>query len=138
METGDDSRATGREVTDPPIGVVDAVTMHRMTRKRTAKKSRFTWSHHGTTPNSGLMYIVNKWNQKDEILICHLLAEQPWKAHHGHVMAAWDSLLENVLTEKQDGVCVFDGVSVTTICKQYEQVYLYLGKTWTKEKEQHN
>ena len=32
-------------------------------------------------------------------------------------MAAWDSLLENLLTEKQEGVCVFDGVSVTTICK---------------------
>ena len=69
METGDDSGATGREVTDPPIGVVDAVTMHRMTRRRTAMKSRFTWSHHGTTPNSGSMYIVNEWNQKDEILI---------------------------------------------------------------------
>ena len=93
METGDDSGATGREVTDPPIGVVDAVTMHRMTRRRTVKKSRFTWSHHGTTPNSGSMYIVNEWNQKDEILIHHLLAEQPWKACHGHVMAAWDSLL---------------------------------------------
>ena len=108
---------TGREVTDPPIGVVDAVAMHCMTRRRTAKKSRFTWSQNGTTPNSGSMYIVNKWNQKDEILIRHLLAEQPWKAHHGHVMAAWDSLLENVLTEKQDGVCVFNGVSVTTIRK---------------------
>ena len=100
METGDDSGATGREVTDPPIGVVDAVAMHRMTRRRTAKKSRFTWFHHGTTPNSGSMYIVNEWNQKDEILIHHLLAEQPWKACHGHIMAAWDSLLENVLTEK--------------------------------------
>ena len=53
-------------------------------------------------------------------------------------MAAWDSLLENVLTEKQDRVCVFNGASVTTIRKQYEQVYLYLGKTWTKEKEQRN
>ena len=31
METGDDSGATGREVRDPPIGVVDAVTMHHMT-----------------------------------------------------------------------------------------------------------
>ena len=53
METGDHSGATGREVTDPPIGVVDAVAMHHMTRRRTEKKSRFTWSHHGTTPNSG-------------------------------------------------------------------------------------
>ena len=100
MERGDNSGATGREVMDPPIGVVNAVAMHCMTRRRTAKKSRFTWSHHGTTPSSGLMYIVNEWNQKDEILIHHLLAEQPWKACHGHVMAAWDSLLENVLTEK--------------------------------------
>ena len=100
METGDDSGATGREVTDPPIGVVNAVTIHCMTRRKTVKKSRFTWSHHGTTPNSGSMYIVNEWNQKDEILIHHLLAEQPRKAHHGHVMAVWDSLLENVLTEK--------------------------------------
>ena len=97
METGDDSGATDREVTDPPIGVVNAVAMHRMTRRKTAKKSRFTWSHHGTTPSSGSMYIVNEWNQKDEILIHHLIA---WKACHGHVPAAWDSLLENVLTEK--------------------------------------
>ena len=81
---------------------------------------------------------MNEWNQKDEILIHHLLAEQPWKARHGHAMATWDSLLENVLTDKRDRVCVFDGVSVTTICNQYEQVYLYRGKTWTKEKEQRN
>ena len=93
--------ATGREVMEPPIAVVDAVAIHRMkTRRKAAKKSRFTWSHHGTKPNSGSMYIVNKSNHKDEILIRHLLADQPWKAHHGHVMAAWDSLLENLLTEK--------------------------------------
>ena len=42
------------------------------------------------------------------------------------------------MTKKRDRVCVFDGASVTTIRKRYEQVYLYLGKTWTKEKEQHN
>ena len=131
--------APGREVMEPPIGVVNAVAIHRMTtRRKAAKKSRFTWSHHGTKPNSGSMYIVNKWNHKDEILICHLLADQPWKACHGHIMAAWDSLLENLLTEKREGVCVFNGASVTTICKQYEQVYLHLGKTWTQEKEQHN
>ena len=94
-------RATGREVTEPPIGVVNAVAIHRMTtRRKAAKKSRFTWSHHGTKPNSGSMYIVNKSNHKDEILICHLLANQPWKARHGHIMAAWDSLLENLLKEK--------------------------------------
>ena len=84
------------------------------------------------------MYIVNESNHKDEILIRHLLANQPWKARHGCIMAAWDSLLENLLTEKREGVCVFDGASVTTICKQYEQVYLHLGKTWTQEKEQCN
>ena len=81
--------ATGREVTEPPIGVVDAVTIHRMTtRRKAAKKSRFTWSHHGTKPNSGSMYIVNKSNHKDETLIRHLLADQPWKACHGCIMAA--------------------------------------------------
>ena len=94
-------RATGSEVMEPPIGVVDAVAIHHMTTwRKAAKKSRFTWSHHGTKPNSGSMYIVNEWNHKDEILICHLLADQPWKAQHGHVMSAWDSLLENLLTEK--------------------------------------
>ena len=132
-------RATGRELTEPPIAVVNAVTIHRMTtRRKAAKKSRFTWSHHGTKPNSGPMYIVNESNHKDEILIRHLLADQPWKACHGCIMAAWDSLLENLLTEKREAVCVLDGASATTICKQYEQVYLHLGKTWTQEKEQHN
>ena len=132
-------RATGSEVTEPPVGVVDAVAIHRMTtRKKATKKSRFTWSHHGTKPNSGSMYIVNKWNHKDEILIHHLLANQPWKACHGCVMSAWDSLLENLLTEKHDGACVFEGASEVTIRKRYEQVYLHLGKTWTQEKEKRN
>ena len=130
---------TGSEVTEPPIGVVDAVAIHCMTTRRKAvKKSRFTWSHHGIKPNTGSMYIVNEWNHKDEILIHHLLADQPWKAHHGCVMAAWDSLLENLLTEKREGACVFKGVSVVTLHKRYEQVYYHLGKTWTQEKEQHN
>ena len=129
--------ATGSEVMEPPIGVVDAVAIHCMTTWRKAvKKSRFTWSDHGTKPNAGLMYIVNKWNHKDEILICHLLADQPWKARHGCIMSAWDSLLENLLTEKRERACVFEGTSVVTIHKQYEQVSLHLGKTWTQEKEQ--
>ena len=72
------------------------------------------------------MYIVNKWNHKDEILICHLLADQPWKARHGCIMSAWDSLLENILTEKQERACVFKVASVVTIHKQYEQVSLHL------------
>ena len=94
-------RATGSEVTEPPIGVVDAVAIHRMTTwRKTVKKSRFTWSHHGTKANTGLMYIVNEWNHKDEILIRHLLADQPCKACLGCIMSAWDSLLENLLTEK--------------------------------------
>ena len=131
--------ATGSEVTEPPIGVVNAVTIHRMTTWRKAvKNSRFTWSHHGTKPNTGSMYIVNEWNHKDEILIRHLLAYQPWKACHGRIMSAQDSLLENLLTEKQEGACVFEGASVVTVHKQYEQVYLHLGKTWTQEKEQCN
>ena len=132
-------RATGIEVREPPIGVVDAVAIHYMTtRKKAKKKNRFTWSHHGTKPNCGLTYIVNEWNYKDKILIRHLLADQPWKAHHGCIMSAWDSLLEKLLTEKRDGACVFEGVSVITICKQYEQVYLYLGKIWTEDKEKRN
>ena len=168
METGDESGATdteateppigvvgttGREVTEPPIGVVEdtcmevmeppiavvnAAAIHRMTRSKAAKKSRFTWSHHGTKQSSGSMYIVNNQNHKDEILIRHLLVNQPWKAHHGHVKAAWDSLLENLLTEKREGVCVFDGASVVTLHKRYKQVYLHLGKTWTQEKEKRN
>ena len=113
-------RATGSEVTEPPIGVVDAVAIHRMTtQKKATKKSRFTWSHHGTKPNTGSTYIVNEWNHKDEILIRHLLADQPWKARHGCVMSAWDSLLENLLTEKREGACVFEGASVVTIRKRY-------------------
>ena len=111
-------RATGSEVMEPPVGVVDAVTIHCMTtRKKATKKSRFTWSHHGTKSNNGSMYIVNEWNYKDEILIRHLLADQPWKAHHGRVMSAWDSLLETLLTEKRDRACVFEGASVVTIHK---------------------
>ena len=80
--------ATGSEVMEPPIGVVDAVTIHCMTTRRKAvKKSRFTWSHHGTKPNTGSMYIVNEWNHKDKILIHHLLAdrstmESPSWTHH--------------------------------------------------------
>ena len=132
-------RATGSEVTEPPVGVVDAIAIHRMTtRKKATKKSRFTWSHYGIKPNSGSTYIVNEWNHKDENLIHHLLANQPWKAHHRHVMSAWDSLLENLLTEKRDGACVFEGASAVTIRKRYEQVYLHLGKTWTQEKEKCN
>ena len=105
-------------MTEPPVGVVDAVAIHRKTtRKKATKKSRFTWSHHGTKPNCGSTYIVNEWNHKDEILIRHLLANQPWKACHGCVMSAWDSLLENLLTEKHDGACVFEGASVVTIRK---------------------
>ena len=168
METGDESvatdteameppigvvAATDMEVTEPPIGgveetctevtelpiaVVDAVAIHCMTRNKGAKKSRFTWSHHGTKQCSGSMYIVNERNHKDKILIRHLLVDQPWKARHGHVKAAWDSLLENLVTEKREGVCVFDGASVVTLRKQYEQVYLHLGKTWTQEKEKRN
>ena len=53
-------------------------------------------------------------------------------------MSAWDSLLENLLTEKRDGACVFEGASVVTIRKQYEQVYLHLGKTLMQEKEKRN
>ena len=168
METGDESAATDTEVTEPPIGVVaatdmevteppigvveetcaevtelpvavvDAVAIHCMTRNKGAKKSRFTWSHHGTKQCSGSTYIVNERNHKDEILIRHLLVDQPWKARHGHIKAAWDSLLDNLLTEKREGVCVFDGASVVTLCKHYEQVYLHLGKTWTQEKEKRN
>ena len=41
-------------------------------------------------------------------------------------------------TEKREGVCVFDGASVVTLRKCYEQVYLHLGKTWTQEKEKRN
>ena len=42
-------RAMGSELTKPPIAVDDAVAIHRMTtRRKAAKKSRFTWSHHGT------------------------------------------------------------------------------------------
>ena len=56
-------RATGSEVMEPPIGVVNAVAIHCMTtQKKATKKSRFTWSHHGTKPNNGSMYIVNEWN----------------------------------------------------------------------------
>ena len=168
METGDESAATDTEATEPPIGVVaappmevteppigvveettaeeteppvavvDAVAIHRMTRNKGVKKSRFTWSHHGTKPSYGSTYIVNERNHKDEILIRHLLVDQPWKARHGHVKAAWDSLLDNLLTEKREGVCVFDGASVVTLRKRYEQVYLHLGKTWTQEKEKRN
>ena len=118
METGDKSGATDTEATEPPIGVVrttgsevmeppigvsedscmevtepsiavvDAVAIHHMTRSKATKKSRFTWSHHGTKQSSGSMYIVNERNHKDEILIHHLLVDQPWKAHHGHIKAA--------------------------------------------------
>ena len=131
-------KETCAEVTEPPVAVVDAVAIHRMTRNKGAKKSRFTWSHHGTKQCSGSTYIVNKRNHKDEILIRHLLVDQPWKARHGHVKAAWDSLIDNLLTEKREGVCVFDGASVVTLRKHYEQVYLHLGKTWTQEKEKRN
>ena len=111
-------RAMGSEVTEQPTGVVDAVAIHCMTtRKKAMKKSRFAWSHHGTKPNTGATYIVNEWNHKDEILIRHLLADQPWKAHHGCIMSAWDSLLENLLTEKREGACVFEDASVDTIRK---------------------
>ena len=47
---------TGSEVTEPPIDVVDAVAIHCMTTwMKAAKRSRFTWSHPGTKPNTGSM-----------------------------------------------------------------------------------
>ena len=70
-------KETCAEVTEPPVAVVDAVAIHRMTRNKGAKKSRFTWSHHGTKPCTGSTYIVNERNHKDEILIRHLLVDQP-------------------------------------------------------------
>ena len=33
---------------------------------------------------------------------------------------------------------MFDGASVVTLRKRYEQVYLHLGKTWLQEKEKCN
>ena len=53
------------------------------------KKSRFSWSHHGMNLKFVETYIVHGANNKDEILIHHLLQVCPWKARHGNVKAAW-------------------------------------------------
>ena len=42
-------------------------------------KSRFRWSHTADC-------IVENANMKDEMLICMLLAKEPWNAGHGRVM----------------------------------------------------
>ena len=46
--------------------------------------------------------------------------------------------IRELFTEKREGACVFEGASVVTILKQYEQVYLHLGNTLMQEKEQRN
>ena len=102
------------------------------------KKSRFSWSHHGTNPKYVDTYIVHEENYKDERLICHLMQVCPWKARHGNVKAAWKKVLDGLLLEKIDGNFMFAGINVMTIRNRYQNVYLVLGDKWRKEQEQRN
>ena len=102
------------------------------------KKSRFSWSHHGTNPKYVDTYIVHEENYKDERLIRHLMQVCPWKARHGNVKAAWKKVLDGLLLEKIDGNFMFAGINVMTIRNRYQNVYLVLGEKWRKEREQRN
>ena len=102
------------------------------------KKSRFSWSHHGTNPKYVETYIVHEANYKDKILIRHLMQVCPWKARHGNVKAAWKKVLDGLLLEKIDGNFMFAGINIMTISNRYQNVYLVLGDKWRKEREQCN
>ena len=102
------------------------------------KKSRFSWSHHGTNPKYVNTYIVHEENYKDKRLIHHLMQVCPWKARHGNVKAAWKKVLDGLLLEKIDGNFMFVGINVMTIHNRYQNVYLVLGDKWRKEWEQRN
>ena len=102
------------------------------------KKSRFSWSHHGTNPKYVETYIVHEANYNDEILIRHLIQVCPLKARHGNVKAAWKKVLDGLLLEKIDGNFMFAGINIMTIRNRYQNVYLVLGDKWQKEREQRN
>ena len=44
--------------------------------------------------------IVHEKNNKDEILICHLIQVAPWKARHGQVKSTWEKVMNGILLEK--------------------------------------
>ena len=83
-------------------------------------------------------YIIHEKNYKDEILICHLIQVTPWKARHGHVKSAWEKVMNGVLLEKLEGSCIFVGINIRTIRNRYQNVYLVLGDSLRKEREQQN
>ena len=102
------------------------------------KKTRFTWSHPGTNPQCPSTYLVHNGNIKDEMFICRLLHEAPWKAPFGKVTCAWNGLTQKLLSDKHDGTKIFTGANVQTLRKRYQQVYLHLGQVWTKDREKRN
>ena len=53
-------------------------------------------------PQCPSTYLVHNANIKDEIFICHLLNEAPWKAPFGKVTCAWNGLTQKLLSEKHD------------------------------------
>ena len=61
---------------------VGATSMTQQPNTTIQKKSRFSWSHHGTNPKFVETYIIHEANYKDEILIRHLMQVSPWKARH--------------------------------------------------------
>ena len=117
---------------------VGAASTTQQTNTTIQKKSRFSWSHHGTNPKFVDTYIVHEENYKDERLIRHLMQVCPWKARHGNVKAAWKKVLDGLLLEKIDGTFMFAGINVMTIRNRYQNVYLVLGDKWRKEREQRN
>ena len=117
---------------------VGATSTTQQTNTTIQKKSRFSWSHHGTNSKFVETYIVHEANYKDEILICHLMQVSPWKARHGNVEAVWKKVLDGLLLEKMDGNFMFAGINVMTIRNRYQNVYLVQGDKWRKEREQCN
>ena len=101
---------------------VGATLMMQQPNTTIQKKSRFSWSHHGTNPKFVETYIIHEVNYKDEILIHHLMQVSPWKARHGNVKAAWKKVLDGLLLEKIDSNFTFLGINVMTICNRYQNV----------------
>ena len=104
-------------------------------KSKKTKNNRFTQSHPGINPQCPSTYLVHNANIKDEVFICHLLNEAPWKAPFGKVTCAWDGLMQKLLTEEHDGAKLFGGANVQILQKRYQHVYLHMGRFGPKQGE---
>ena len=116
MDTGDNSGATDRESMEPPIGVVGNTDREVMEPPIVVVRAM---GSEVMEPPIGVVdaVTIHRMTTQKKATKKSSFTHQPWKARHGCIMSAWDSLLENLFTEKREGACVFEGASVVTICK---------------------